>query len=464
MKVLLIRYLEQGDINTRLPESINKAKGTLPPLGLAYMASFLEKYGHKVKILDAEILNLTSMESRKIILKEKADIVGITCMTSTFPGALEAARFAKESGAIVVLGGPHLNAFPKESVSSDYVDYGIWGEGEETMLELVNALEKMKSDRQIGKIKGLIYKKKEKIFINPPRIIENLDELPFPAWHLLPVEKYGAIIAEKPLVTMITTRGCPFQCGFCFKQPSDKKYRVRSAKNVVDEIEYCIKRYGIKEVMFYDDTLTLDKKHIENMCNEIINRGIKIKWEGPTRVDCVDEALLRLMKKAGCKLLRLGVESGDERILKVMNKQINLEKVKRAFKIAEKVGIETFAYFIIGYYSDTPESMNKTINFAAELNADWAMFTIATPYPQTNLFDLAAKDNLIDKDYWKKYTAGEKVGRMPYLVKDADKWAKQAYRRFYFRPRFILKKVRNLNSFHKLRNYIIGAKSILFYN
>lgn len=461
MKILLIRYLDSGDINTRLPESINKAKGTLAPLGLAYIASYLEKYGYDVKILDAEILNLTSREARRIILREKADIVGITCMTSTFPGALEAARFAKESGAVVVLGGPQLNVFPEESVSYKFVDYGICGEGEQTMLELVQAIEKKKKLSKISKIQGLIYKKNKKVYSNPARLEENLDELPFPAWHLLPVKKYGAIIAEKPMVTMITSRGCPFQCGFCFKQPSDRKLRFRSPKNVVDEIGFLIEKYKIKEVMFYDDTLTLNREHIEGICKEILKRRIKIKWEGPTRIDCIDENLLRLMKKAGCKLLRYGVESGDPRILKLMRKNIDLERVKEVFKMSEKVGLETFAYFIIGYYSETRESMNNTINFAVKLNPDWAMFTIATPYPKTNLFDLST--NLIDKDYWKKYTLGEKVGRMPYLVKDAEKWAKKAYMRFYFRPRFILKKLIKLNSLDVLKNYIKGAKSILLY-
>lgn len=460
MKILLIRYREKGDINTRLPESINRAKGVLPPLGIAYIASFLEKNGYSVRILDVEALNLTSQESKKAIMDEKADVVGITCMTSTFPGALEAARFSKESGAIVVLGGPQINAFPELSISHDFIDYGVYGEGEIAMLELVRAIEGNMQDR-IGDIGGIVHKKDGKVLVNKTAIVEDLDALPFPAWHLLPIEKYSAIIAEMPIITMMTTRGCPFQCGFCFKQPTDRHWRRRSPRNVVDEIEYCVKKYGIKEVMFYDDTLTLNKEHIRGICEEILRRKLKIKWEGPTRVDCIDEPILRLMKESGCKLLRFGVESGDERILKVMNKQINLEKVKDAFKLADKLGFETFAYFIIGYYSDTPESMKRTIDFAVSLNPDWAMFTIATPYPRTSLFDLSVKDNLIDKDYWENYSLGKKVARMPYLVDDAEKWAKRAYRRFYFRPKFVIKKIKRLNSLEVLEHYYKGAKAIL---
>lgn len=461
MKTLLIRYHEKGDINTRLPKSLNKAEGIFPPLGIATIAAYLEKKSYEAEILDIEALNLTSQESKQAIQKSHAAIVGITSMTSTFKGALEAAKFAKESGAIVVIGGPQVNAFPKESVNSPSIDYGMYGEGEEVMLELIKAIESKKSLNDIRKIRGLIYKKGSKIFVNEPAIFKNLDELPMPAWHLLPMRNYHCVISESPFITIMTSRGCPFQCGFCFKQPTDNVYRVRSPKKIVDEIEYCLKRYKIKEAMFYDDTLTLNRKHIEDICHEIIRRKIKIRWEGPTRIDCVDENLLRLMKKAGCIRLRYGIESGDERILELMKKGINRELAKKVFRLSEKVGIETFAYFIIGYYSDTPESMQRTINFAKELDADWAMFTIATPYPQTNLLELAVKGKLIDKDYWLKFVKGEKVGRMPYLVKDAEKWAKRAYLQFYFRPRFIIKKIMKLTSVEVLKNYLRGAKAIM---
>jgi anaerobic magnesium-protoporphyrin IX monomethyl ester cyclase len=460
MKILLIRYLDKGNINTRLPDSVNKAQGIYPPLGLAYIGAAIEKAGYEVKILDVQGLNLTSKEAREKIFSENADIVGITSMTSNFKGVLEAAKFSKESGAIVVLGGPQMSAYPKESLSSKNIDYGIFGEGENAMVELIRAIEK-KDFKNFKKIKGLCYKKGNEVILNEAAIVKDIDSLPFPAMHLLPIKKYDCVITEKPVLTMITSRGCPFQCGFCFKQPMDKFSRKRDPKKVVDEIELYIKKYKVKEILFYDDTLTLDRNHVVEICNEIIKRKIKIKWQSPTRVDRVDKPLLELMKKAGCKMLRYGVESGDKKILSLMKKGTDLDKIINAFKISKDVGIESFAYFIIGYARETRISMRKTINFAKKLNPDMVMFTIATPYPKTNLYTLAVEDGLINRDYWKDFTLGKTNKRLPPLTKDAEKWIKKAYLEFYFRPSFILKKFKKINSFDALKKNVRGAISLL---
>lgn len=457
MKILLIRNHPKGNINTRLPEKLNRVQGIYPPLGLAYIAAVLEKGGHKAKILDAEALNLDTEESKKEIFRQKADIVGITCMSSTLPGALEAARFAKESGAKVILGGPQLAVYPKETLSYDYIDYGCIGEGEYTFLELANALEQ---NSGIEKIDGLVYKKDKNIIANKPRIVEDINQLPFPARHLLPMNKYDCIITKKPVTTMITTRGCPFRCGFCFKQPSDKVIRFRNAKNIVDEMEDCIKKYNVKEIMFYDDIMTLKKQRMLDICNEITKRKLDIQWEAPTRADCVDEELLREMKKAGCIRLRYGVESGDARILDLMNKRATIPLIKKAFRMTHQLGIETFAYFIMGYLHETPQTMQSTINLAKELNPDWVMFTIATPYPCTDLYSLAIKEGIVNGDYWKSFTLGKTTGRLPFLVDNAEKWVSKAYKEFYFRPSFIIKKFKKLNSFDTFKKYLRGALAI----
>jgi anaerobic magnesium-protoporphyrin IX monomethyl ester cyclase len=460
MNILLIRYLDKGNINTRLPDSVNKAQGIYPPLGLAYLAASIRKAGYNVKILDAQALNLTSEEARKIILKQKADIVGITCMTSNFPGALEAAKFAKESGAVVVFGGPQISAYPKESVMFDYIDYGLLGEGERAIVELIKRIEK-KDFKNLKNLKGLIYKKNRKIFVNEPDIIEDIDELPFPAMDLLPVNKYDCVITEKPVLTMITSRGCPFQCGFCFKQPADRFCRRRDPKKVVDEIEHYIKNYHLKEILFYDDTLTLDRDHVIGICNELLRRKLKIKWQSPTRVDRIDKELLVLMKKAGCRMLRYGVESGDKDTLKLMKKGTDLNKIIRAFKLSKEVGIETFAYFIIGYAGETDASVRRTINFAKKLDPDMIMFTIATPYPKTDLYRLAKEAGFVGEDYWKDFTLGKTNARLPYLIKNAEAWTRTAYREFYFRPSFIFKKIKKINSLDSLKKHIRGALALL---
>jgi len=457
MKILLVRYHDSGNINTRLPESLNEVQGVYPPLGIAYIAANLEKNGFNVKILDVQALNLLSNEAKDFIIREKADVVGITCMTPNFQGALEAARFAKEGGAIVVLGGPQISTYPKESIDYDFVDYAIEGEGEEAFLELVKRIQERKP---VHGIKGLVYKRMGKIYSNGPVIVEDLDSVPMPSWHLLPMEKYKCILAKRPFVTMITSRGCPYQCGFCFKSYTDKVNRRHNPKRIVDEIEYCIKKYKIKEVMFYDDTFTLRREHVEGICNEIIERKIKIKWESPTRLNVVDENLLRLMKKSGCFRLRYGIESGDERILKLMRKGISLEMALEVFRLTRKMGIQRFAYFIIGYYSDTEKSIKNTISFAKKLDPDWVMFTAATPLPKTNLFELCVKDGLIDENYWLDFMRGKNDGRMEYLVRDTEKWVKMAYFELYYRPSFILKKLLNVGGFYEFSNLFKGAVAI----
>lgn len=460
MRILLINYHDIGNINTRLPKSLNQVQGIYPPLGLAYIGAVLENEGHIVNILDCKALNLTSVETKEKILEVKPDIVGITAMTSTFGGSLEAAKLAKECGNIVVMGGPQLSAYPKETMSYDIIDYGIVGEGEYAMLELVIALER-ESPNSFSSIKGLVYRKNGEIIVNEPAIIEDIDSLPYPARHLLPMEKYHCVITKSPFTTMISSRGCPYQCGFCFKQPSDKKMRFRNPLSVVDEIEHLIKEYKIKEIMFYDDTITLNREHIEGICNEIINRKIKIGWESPTRINNVDKELLKLMHDSGCIRLRYGVESGDERILKLMRKNITISEVKDVFKWTKQNKIETYAYFIIGYATETPQTINKTIKLAKELNPDWVMFTVATPYPHTHLHMLAQTYGLISSNYWIDFINGKTTKRIPYFVEDADKWIEKAYKSFYLRPEFIFKKLTKLTSIDVLKKYITGFFGIV---
>jgi len=458
MKILLINPMDIGNINTRLPASLNSEQGVYPPLGISYIAAVLEQNNYSVIILDCKALNLTSDEIRMFINKSKPDIIGITAMSSTLIGALEVAKIAKESGAIVVIGGAQLAAYPIETLSYDFIDYGIIGEGEYSMLELVQAIEN-KTD--VSSIKGLAYKNNGLVIVNGERIVEDLDSMPFPARHLLPMDKYHCVITETPFTTMISSRGCPSKCGFCFKQPSDKKIRFRNPIKIVDEMEELILKYHVKEIMFYDDSIAIKRNHIVGICEEIIKRKLSIKWESPARIDNMDEELLKLMKESGCIRIRYGVESGNENILKLMHKGVSLDKIREVFKLTKKIGIETFAYFIIGYATESPFTVRDSIDFAKELDPDWVMFTIATPYPHTDLYELANKENFITGDYWREFTLGKRTDRLPYLVNDAEEWMARAYKEFYFRPSYIIKKLKKIDSIDTLKKYIRGSKGIL---
>lgn len=215
--------------------------------------------------------------------------------------------------------------------------------------------------------------------------------------------------------------------------------------------------------MFYDDILTFQKGHITNICEEILRRGLKVSWESPARVDNIDFATLKLMRKAGCIRLRYGVESGDPGILKLMNKGIDLAMVREVFNWTKKAGIETFAYFMIGYIRETDQTMKNTISFAKSLNPDLIMFTVATPYPKTPLYDLAHKEGLIQGDYWREFTLGMRDDNLPYMVAYAEEWIRKAYRSFYFRPNYIIKRLFRLRSWHDVKNYTEAARGLLYF-
>lgn len=451
MRIALVRYHDIKNVNTRLPESLNKRQGILPPLGISYIGASLEKEGHEVRIIDAQALGLTRENLYYELKSFKPSLVGVTTMTPNLHGALEACQVAKSAGTKVVLGGPHTELFPTECLSFDFIDYVILGEGELAMVQLAEALEEGLS---LDTIEGLCYRGiKEAILINKVAIIKDVNSLPWPARHLLPMDKYSSIIGLHPTTTMITSRGCPFRCSFCYKQEIDKKIRFREATDVVDEMEMLVKNYKIKEIMFYDDVFTLKKEHVYGICEEILKRGLHVKWEAPTRADCVTADMLDLMAKSGCLRVRFGIESGDRDILKLMGKQSNIEIAIKAVEAAKRAGLQTFAYFIVGYLHESQAQFNKTIELAKKLPLDSVMFTAATPLPGTLLHKQAIEAGLIEPNYWSDFSLGKVNSRINYLVPDAPLRVRKAYQAFYFRPKFILSKILQIDSIYTLKKY-----------
>jgi radical SAM superfamily enzyme YgiQ (UPF0313 family) len=447
---VLVRHNDGAFANTRLPASVNKAQGVYPPLGLAYIAANLEGHGYRVQIIDAQAENLNAFEVRDKIRNISPDVVGVTCTTPTVRGALEILKLTKEisQNITTVIGGVHLSIYPKETVGYPYVDYGIIGEGEEAFIDLLNA----KPDAE-----GLVYKDDGEVIVNKPRKPNNnLSVLPFPARHLLPNEKYQCVIMKHPMTTILAARGCPFTCAFCFKDKYLGHFRTRTATNVVEELQECVINYKVREIAFYNDCFP-SKDWVTEMCEDILHRNLKFSWETPQRIDLIDEKLLRLMKKAGCIRLRYGVESGNQAILDSMNKKTKLEDVQKVFKLTKKVGIETFGYFIIGYQGENAQTVEDTISFAKKLNPDWIMFTAATPLPLTRFM----READVDKEYWKKYTLGEEVGRLPPIIPGTDKYCERAYKEFYLRPRYIFNKIAKLRDLNQLVKYSRGAMSLL---
>ncbi len=432
----------------------------MPSLGISYIASFLEKNNKEIGIIDctAEKIIVKNIE-KKILLYPKPKFIGITATTSLINNALEIASICKKiyPDTKIILGGAHPTILPDEIIKNENVDFVVRGEGEFTILEI---LENKKY------ILGLSYKKEGKIIHNPPRpFIDNLDEMPPPAYHLLPMNKYYPAIGNYkrlPAMSIIATRGCPGRCTFCHRLTGEK-LRTRSADNIIAEIKLLIKDYGVKEISFYDDTFTIFRKTVKETCEKIINEKIDITWSCFTRADFVDEELLSLMKKAGCHLILIGVESGDENILKNIKKYISLDKIREAFKIAKKVGIRTRASFMFGNPEETEETMKKTIEFALELDPDEAHFNITTPYPGTEMYDWAKKNDYLMTENWNCYSSySNKVMNLPTLdSKTLDKYYKLAYRKFYLRPIFVFRWIKNIKSPEQAKQAIKGFFAVI---
>lgn len=465
-KVLLIKYHQNANIRP-IPEEAEETLQVYPALGIGYLASYLRKHDFPVQILDAHAMKLNPEKYKKSVIDSGSQIVGITATTIGWPGAVEAAKLAREAlpDALIVTGGPHLSVFPEESLSFPFIDMAVMGDGEETLLEVAQRLERGES---LDDVAGTAVKTEGKVKINKLRPwIEDLSSLPHPAVDLLPLERYKCLTVDNPFFTMISTRGCPYKCGFCSQVYCGDRVRFRSAVDVVDEIETYVRDYGAKEIVMFDETFTLNEKRVLEICRLIGERKLKFAWNIRTRVDTVTEKMMEALKEAGCYGLHMGVESGDPGILKIMKKGITLEQVRWAFKTARKLGFITRGYFMIGYLDETPDTYRATVNIARELKLDWASFSITTPLPATHLFEESARRGYVDPDFWKKYTLLQ-VSKEDFPHVPSEHWdenrlqdmMRQAYHSFYLRPAFAWRKLTSLRSWKNFLDLFRGLKII----
>lgn len=428
------------------PQTASKYKfmGVIaPPLGIAYMAGVLQENNIDVEILDASAEDMDFKDVEKELLKRKPDLVALTALTPTIGRALETAQIVKETlpDSIVVMGGYHPTFNFIETLEDENVDIIIRGEGEYIMLNLVQALENQSS---LHDVKGIVFEDKnsKEIVVNPEApLIQDLDELPFPALNLLPMKKYRLLDMDTHMTTMITTRGCPMQCSFCSSAAMHgKKIRERSVENIVDEIEYLKTNYDIDTIAFMDDTFTLKKRKVMAICDEILKRNIEIMWGCTSRVDTLDEKLLKKMKEAGCITIFIGVESADQQQLDNMCKNTTISKIENAFKIARKLKIRTIASVALGMPGDTKEIMNKTVKFVHKLKPNYAIYSLATPYPGTRFYKEAFEKNLIKIKDWSKYTLITPIlETIDCSLNDMRKIQAKAFMKFYLRPHYIIR-------------------------
>lgn len=437
MKVLLINPpLERKEGNIWKIVS-----SSMPPLGLAMVASCLEKGGGEVKILDLPAEGLRVDDITEFIKKEKFDYFGITATTLVINNALAIAKIIKGyyPTAKIVFGGVHASIYPEMVLAHEFVDYVIRGEGEVAFLDLIQG----QRNSEIG---GLSYKENGELKHNPPApLIADLDLLPYPAYHLLPLKKYHPALGgykRLPAISMLTSRGCPGVCTFCYKKMFGSKTRYRSAQSLVTEIEYLIKHHGIREIVFYDDTFTVHKNNVKKFCELLISKKIKLSWSCMSRIDCIEENLLVLMKQAGCHQICYGIESAEGEILKNIKKNIALPKAEKICQATKKAGIALRLAFMLGNPGESEETLNKTIDLALRLKPDLVQFNITTPYPGTEMFDWAKENKYLITENWEDYDLSRAVMDLPGAPAElVEKYYKLAYRRFYFRGDYMIGKI-----------------------
>lgn len=432
----------------------------VPPLGLAYLGAVLGKNGFEVKILDAFAGQLSWDDFEEKVAKERADLIGIGGMSAVIDNSFRALKICRKYAQYLTMGGPHVSAY-REKVFQQcpQIDFAIYGEGESTFLELVKELE---GGGDLSSIKGLINKEG----INPPReLLKDLNRLPFPARQLLPNSCYRyALTPGKTVTTMFTSRGCPYQCIFCDKSVFGSKYRARSPENVVEEMEEIVRKYKINSIIIYDDLFTIHKERVKKICQGIMEKKLKIDWKCEGRVSRMDEGILRLMKKAGCSLIAYGVESGNQKVLDYLGKKTTVEESREALKLTKKVGIKPVAYFILGSPVETYEEALESIEFAKKLDPTYVQFSTLSPFYGTALYQQA-----VEKGWYKEVNAQnplDKDRKRPAVI--SEEWSeeklqhilKEAYRRFYGRPSYMLKRLLRVRTFSQLREMVKAGLGI----
>jgi anaerobic magnesium-protoporphyrin IX monomethyl ester cyclase len=412
----------------------------LPPLGLMYLAAALEQAGHEIKIFDCPVCNIDHEKLKAELSSFNPNLIGISAITPTVDSAFHSARVAKEAcpNSKVILGGPHVTFMDKQIlVQEAAVDIVVRGEGEQTVVELAQHLSNSES---LGGTKGITFRNNDGQIIQTPDrpVIQNLDELPRPAYKYVPLEKYR--VYGRTHLPIMTSRGCPYQCSFCVaSQMFGAKYRVRSPKNVVDELEWLRDVYGANGIYFCDDTLTLDRKRSLELFDEMKNKKIGLPWGCQTRVDQVPKEVLVKMREAGCQMIHFGVESGCQTILDAVRKSTSIEQCEKAVKWTKDEGIFAAVTAVIGYPGETKETVKQTLDLIRRLEPDDAWLCIATPYPGTELHAIVESKGWKMSEDWSLYDAMHPVVENPLLPSEEISKLRKTFYNSFYSPQYIFR-------------------------
>jgi radical SAM superfamily enzyme YgiQ (UPF0313 family) len=446
-KILLINppYAHQVYTTTR---DVHEAMERKPPLGILSIGTYLKKYtDFEVRLLDNQLEALKDDEVARLIQEYRPDVVGITVVSFKLYSAYRITQVVKESlpSAHLCWGGPHLSIFPKESLHLPGVDAIVLGDGEIPFRRLCQNLSEGKKIEGVQGVYTIDNEPHDSQFQD--YVHTNLDELPMLDITLLPYKRYRAFLTNGLMATAITSRGCPYRCIFC--KLDFNRIRLVSIENVIRLLETYID-LGIKEVEFYDETFNLNTNRVIEFANHVINKGLKFKWSFRSRVDKVNDEMLKLIKRAGCQRIQYGVEAGTDRVLEILKKEITVDQIKQCFRLTNKVKIDTVAYFILGNPGETLEEMNKTIQLAREIKPTYLEYAIFNISPGTESYKMALDEGVIWRDYWREYAASPDEN-MPVLVWTKDytygqlsEVRRKALKDFYMRPGYILNRMINI--------------------
>ncbi len=450
MRVMLIRPPAKHSVESEVPEAVSAENLSYPPLALMAIAQFLKDHSeHEVTILDAQLDDLPYDELERRVREWRPDVVGITAFTVQLVDVLRTVQAAKAGGAkYAVVGGPHVSDFPRECVGLPGVDAVVKGEGQKPMKDLCDAWAKGDSPRGIA---GTMAHPDDPVPENDVYYSNNLDDYPIIDRTMVDYRRYYDVMGGGGVfTTLISSRGCPYRCTFC--NTPRHRYRVMSPGRVCDEIEQCL-ALDIEEFYFVDDTFNITNQRVIELCDEIIRRGLKLRWTVRFRVKGATRELLEKMKAAGCHRIQFGVEQGTEEGLLRLKKDVTVREIESAFALCREIGIHTVAYFMIGTPVErTREDVMDTIAYSIKLNPDFVMYNVLTPFPGTTLYDEGQRDGVLDVEPWMQFMRAPRedfkaqVWDEHFSRAELRELLETAYRRFYWRPTFIARNLTQIRS------------------
>lgn len=466
MKILLIRPdFFSENISAKIKEFIYRNGvhgGVLPPLGLCTVAATLEERGFDVSILDLWAEPKSEKQFTQYVNALKPNAVGIYVTTLDIRVAVLVAKKIREINPAIkiIAGGPNLSAYPKETLFHGCFDFGLMGESDFSMPMLSEKIASGAGSAAIAKVPGIVYRKGKKAMLGAPAVpVKDLDSLPFPSRHLLKGHYDYAMVSREPFTSMVASRGCPFHCAFCDKAPENCLYRERGVEKVLEEFSL-VESQGFKEVVLFDDTFTLNKKRVLAICEGMSKQGIDLAWSIRSRTDTVDREMLSSLKKAGCRRLYYGVESGSDEILKLMGKRTNVAQIKKAFALSHELGFETIAYFILGFPGETEQTMQASIDLAREIKPSFSSVCTFTPLPQSRVYkELLSKRKF---DEWVDFVE-LRQSKNPVFFGELDRkivfaYYKKAFGALYFNPGSAWRILGLINNYTRFKN---SAKAAL---